>query len=158
MAVRFEPMTGAEFLEYMETAVEDYAQAHLKSGDCEPDEALALAKADYDSLLPEGISTPGQHLVSIYAGDSESPIGMLWFELKERRGKRSAYIFDFVIAPEHRGKGFGKESLQALEAAVRDLGARRIGLHVMGWNTGARALYEKAGFTTSGILMNKLLA
>src|SRR5688500_5774065 len=122
-------MTGADFRRYMETAVEDYAQSHLKSGDCEPDEALALAKADYDSLLPEGLSTPGQHLLSIYANEATAPIGMLWFELKERRGKRSAYIYDFVIAPEHRGKGFGKESLQAFEAVVREMGARRIGLY-----------------------------
>lgn len=158
MTIRLAPMSEADFVAYLESAVPDYAQAHLKSGDCDPDEALALAQADYDSLLPQGLHTPGQHLLSIYAVDSTEPIGMLWFESRERRGKRSGYIYDFVIRPEHRGKGQGAASLRALQELAREMGVKRIGLHVMGWNTRARALYEKMGFGVTGILMNKVIA
>ena len=156
--VRLVPMTPQHFARYLERAVPEYAQAHLKAGDCEPEEALELAQADYDSLLPAGLATPGHQLFSIVAHERQEPIGMLWFELREKRGRRSAYIFDFQIDPEWRGKGYGAAALQALDAMAATLGVKRINLNVMGWNHGAKALYEKQGFHVAGIGMTKILA
>ena len=156
--VRFVPMTEAQFAEYMKTAVVEYAEAHLKSGDCEAGEALALAQADYDSLLPRGLSTPSQHLYALHVDGEADPVGMLWFESRERRGKRSAYIYDFNIRPELRGKGHGAAALRALDDMLRGLGVGRVSLNVMGWNTGAKALYERCGYGIAGIGMTKLLA
>jgi hypothetical protein len=87
VVVRLEPMTEAQFTAYLAHAIED--DAHLKSGDCDADEAMALAKADYDDLLPEGLSTKGQHLFSIRAEGVPDPVGMAWFASRERKGKRS---------------------------------------------------------------------
>jgi RimJ/RimL family protein N-acetyltransferase len=36
-----------------------------------------------------------------------------------------------------------------------DLGAGKVELHVFGHNHGARALYEKLGYTTTSIVMTK---
>lgn len=155
--VRLEPMGEADFRRYLETAVQDYAQAHIKAGDCDADEALALAQADYDSLLPQGLATTGQHLLSIHADGSPAPIGLIWFESRERRGKRSAYIYDFVVRPEFRGKGYGAATLRAVEEVFAEMGIKRVSLNVMGWNTQARALYERHGFTVAGIGMTKVL-
>ena len=55
--VHLEPMTATQFQSYLETAVEDYAQAHLKSGDCAPEDALRLAQEDYRKLLPDGLQS-----------------------------------------------------------------------------------------------------
>jgi ribosomal protein S18 acetylase RimI-like enzyme len=156
--IELAPMTSAEFSRYMETAVADYADAHVKAGDCEPAEAYTLAKADYDSLLPDGIATAGQHLYSARLPGQAEPVGMVWFELRERRGKKSAYIFDIQIASSHRGNGYGKTLLQRAEEAAAAMGAERMSLNVMGWNHAARTLYEKAGFHISGIGMTKKLA
>ena len=150
-------MSDAHFRRYMETAVEDYAQAHIKCGDCDPSEARTLAKADYDALLPEGIASAGQFLFSVLASDGRAPVGMVWFALRERNGKKSAYIYDIQVDAAQRGKGYGAETLRKTEALAASMGAARIGLNVMGWNHTARNLYEKAGFTVTGMGMTKTL-
>lgn len=152
------PMTEPEFSRYLESAVQSYAEAHAKAGDCDADEALTLAQADYDSLLPEGLATPNQHLFSIRTEGVEENIGMAWFALRERRGKKSAFIYDFQIEEPYRGKGYGASSLRAVEEAAAAMGALRISLNVMGWNHVARSLYEKQGFTVTGMGMTKPIA
>jgi len=149
------PMSEPGFRKYLETAVQEYAQAHVKAGDCEPEDALRLAQADYDGLLPDGISTRGHHLFSIVRGDA--PIGMAWFQFRERDGRKSIYLFDFQIDAAERGKGYGTQALQRIEELARSMGAERMSLNVMGWNDGARRLYERVGFAIAGIGMTKKL-
>ena len=150
-------MTGAQFEAYLGHAIEEYAQSHLKAGDCDADEALVLAKADYEDLLPNGLATEGQHLFTIQADGEGEPVGMLWFASRERRGKNSAYIYDFRVRPELRGKGFGTAALKVLERMLGEMKIRRVALNVFGWNTAARALYERQGFTVAAIGMTKNL-
>ena len=155
--VKLVPMTDAEFARYLETAIEGYAQAHIKAGDCDAAEALELAQADYASLLPEGLASPDQYVYSVFDEASGARVGMVWFALRERRGKRSAFIYDFVIREEHRGKGYGAQTLAAVDRTVEAMGVTRIALNVMGYNTAARSLYEKHGYEIAGIGMTKRL-
>lgn len=155
--VRLEPMTAADFDRYLATAIQSYAEAHRKAGDCDPEDALQLAKADYETLLPRGLKTPSNHLLSIYVDQSPRPIGLIWFEAREKRGRKAAYIFDFAIDEQWRGKGHGAEALRVLEELVASMGITRVNLSVMGWNHGAKALYERCGFTITGIGMTKVL-
>jgi ribosomal protein S18 acetylase RimI-like enzyme len=156
--VELVPMNAVEFARYMQTAVEDYAEAHRKAGDCDPAEALARAQADYASLLPEGLASPRQFLFSARVAGETEPIGMVWLEMRERGAKRSAYIYDIQVAEAHRGRGLGAQTLRKAEEAAAAMGAERISLNVMGWNHAARALYEKAGFHITGMGMTKALA
>lgn len=153
--LRLVPMTPPEFDAYLERAVPEYAQAHLQAGDCEAGEALALAQADYASLLPQGLATEGHHLFTLR--DGALSVGMIWFQARESRGRRSAYIFDFHVEPEHRRKGYARLAMRAIEEHVAPLGIGRINLNVMGHNVAARALYEQCGYTIAGIGMTKLL-
>ena len=155
--IRLAPMTAAEFDRYMETAVEAYAEVHRKTGVCTPEEALGVARSDYAKLLPAGLTSANQHLYSIWL-DSGERIGMLWFATREDRGLKSAYIYDFQVDESRRGKGYGTAALAALEQLVVPMGINRISLNVFGWNTAARALYERCGFTVTGIGMTKVLA
>ncbi|SRR5258706_585192 len=155
--VKLVPMTEAEFAEYLGTAVELYAQAHIQAGDCEPADALELAQADYAMLLPQGLATPDHFLFSVLDETSGARVGMVWFEMRELRAGRSAFIYDFVIRAEHRGKGYGAQTLASVDRTVEKMGATRIGLNVMGHNKVARALYEKHGYEITGIGMTKRL-
>jgi ribosomal protein S18 acetylase RimI-like enzyme len=155
--VRLLPMTQAEFLRYMETAVKEYAQAHIDAGDCDAEDALTLAQADYDRLLPEGLRTKDNYLLSIHAGDSGEPIGLIWFAVRQLVKKKSAFIYDFAICPEFRRKGYGAETLREVETVIAGMGIGRIGLNVMEWNHAARALYETLGYRVTGMGMSKLL-
>ena len=82
---------------------------------------------------------------------------MVWLALRERKGRRSAFIYDFVIREEHRHKGYGAQTLANVDRTVEKMGASRIGLNVMGYNHVARALYEKHGYEITGIGMMKRL-
>ncbi len=155
--VALRPMTPGEFQRYLKSAIPAYAQAHLRAGDVEPKQALRRAKADYAELLPEGTATPGHHLYTITRVEDGKPIGMLWFELKLRHGKRKAFIFDFTIDKAQRGKGYGAQSMAVLEQQAKVLGAVTVDLHVFGDNTVARALYEKCGYRYTGMHMAKEL-
>ena len=155
--IRLAPMTGAAFERYLEAAIPSYAQAHLKAGDCTAEEAPRLAKMDYDELLPEGLATPNQHLCSIFATGAVEPVGMIWFAVREARGRKTAYIYDFIVEPEWRGKGYGTETLRQVEGLLAAQGVTRVSLNVMGWNHQAQALYARTGFTVSGIGMTKVI-
>jgi len=125
--VKLVPMTEEEFAEYLATAVELYAQAHIQAGDCDASEALELARADYATLLPEGLSSRGQYLYSVLDEASDARVGMIWVALKERGGKKSAFIYDFAIREEHRNKGYGAQTLSKVDRIVGKMGASRIG-------------------------------
>ncbi len=108
--------------------------------------------------MPQGLATKVHYLFSILVDDSTTPIGLIWFASREQRGKKSAFIYDFVIHPEFRGKGHGVETLRMLEELVAAMRISRISLNVMGWNHVARALYEKQGYGVTGMGMTKVLA
>lgn len=56
----------------------------------------------------------------------------------------------FVIAPEHRGKGWGRRALELLIEHARGLGVRRLRCEVLAGNTAAEELYRRLGFTETG--------
>ena len=155
--LRLAPMTEAEFAAYLARAVRSYADAHTRAGDVEPEEALERAQKDYDELLPEGLRSKNQHLFTL-THETLGAIGLVWFELKERRGKKSAYLFDIEVREDLRGQGLGRRALELVEAKLRELGARSVGLNVFGYNHAARALYEKMGYQITGMGMKKELA
>jgi ribosomal protein S18 acetylase RimI-like enzyme len=151
-------MTQAQFQAYLDRAVPEYARAHIEAGDCDPGDALARAQADYVALLPAGLKSEDHHLLCIYAPDRAEEIGMVWFELRERDGRKSAFIYDFHIDEAQRGKGYGRETLALVDERLKALGARSVSLNVFGHNHRARALYEKHGFRVTGIGMRKVFA
>ena len=154
--IRLEPMTPAEYKVYIGYAVKQYADGRVKAGD-DAEGILERAQAEYDQLLPQGLETPNHHLLSIHADGVDAPVGLIWFEARDKDGRKSAYIFDFEVREELRGKGYGAATLRALEERVRAMGITRVSLNVWGFNTGAKALYERCGFTVTGIGMTKVL-
>ncbi|MDH6129333.1 ribosomal protein S18 acetylase RimI-like enzyme [Kitasatospora sp. GP82] len=61
-------------------------------------------------------------------------------------------IQGFAVLPEARGRGIGRILLDAVVAAARADGIRRMTLRVLGRNAPAQRLYERAGFTVDGVL------
>jgi ribosomal protein S18 acetylase RimI-like enzyme len=62
-----------------------------------------------------------------------------------------------LVAPEARGLGLGRALLDAAVTKARAEGALRLTLRVLGGNTVARSLYEKAGFTVTGVQPREFL-
>ena len=63
-------------------------------------------------------------------------------------GGRDAFIDEFYIAAEERGKGIGGRVLMEIAALLRARGIVAVHLEVEGQNERARATYARAGFSS----------
>jgi ribosomal protein S18 acetylase RimI-like enzyme len=154
--VNLAPMTESEFQAYLRPAIKEYAQEHVTSGHWRADEAIEKSAEEFRQLLPDGLASPDQHLFSI-KNERDEHIGMLWFAVTDRGGKRGAFVYDVRIYEQFQRRGYATQAFQPLEALARDMGLTTISLHVFGHNTAARALYEKLGFETKSVFMSKAI-
>lgn len=65
-------------------------------------------------------------------------------------GAGEAHVLNICIAPDYRGRGFGRHLLRRLLDISRWNGAERVFLEVRPSNPMAKALYESLGFTDIG--------
>lgn len=66
-------------------------------------------------------------------------------------------IQGLAVHPDHGGQGLGMALVDAAIAQARRRRARKISLRVLAPNTGARRLYERAGFTLQGHLVGEFI-
>ncbi len=84
--------------------------------------------------------------------------GVLTLGFSVEHGGRDGFLDDLYLAPEARGKGFGRRALEFLEGAARALGIRVLHLEVEPGNAAAGELYRRRGFRDPGRrLMSKPL-
>src|SRR5438552_14643823 len=102
--VRLEAMTEAEFQAFLEPAIAEYAAEHVKSGHWSPEESLEKSRKEYAQLLPDGLSSVDQHLFSI-KDESGTQVGVLWFAVRKKGDKRSAFIYDVRIDEVFQRRG-----------------------------------------------------
>lgn len=152
--LQLRPMSASEYQTYMNKAVAEYASDLKVSERLSEENALKAAETTYNRLLPQGLQTEGQWLFSAFDTSNQNWMGMVWF------GKKSgahdiAFIYDINLAPEARGKGYGKILLNLAEAEMIKRGMSAVSLHVFGHNQVARQLYEKSGFVVTNVIMSK---
>ena len=157
VVVQLVPMSAAAYGDYVEAAVTGYADENVASGRWPQDGALARSRADLEESLPQGLDTPGNHLFEIRADDAGVTVGFLCFEVREKHGLSTAFVFDIEVDEEFRRRGYATAALRELEPLVRDLGLSGINLHVFAQNEAAQALYGKLGYAVTGLNMLKTL-
>jgi len=59
---------------------------------------------------------------------------------------RDAFVDEFFLRPDYRGRGWGRMAMAFLEDAARSFNVTAVHLEVMQQNTGALELYRKLGF------------
>lgn len=148
------PMSDELYKDFLDLAIREYAEDHIKDGKWRPEESIEQSAAEFKRLLPEGLHTEGHYLYSI-KHDAEGIVGALWSALDTHVRDKSAFIYDIRIYDEFQGKGFGKQALTELENVLRPLGVETIGLHVFGHNQRAYNLYVKMGYIPTNIRMTK---
>ena len=156
MAAVLKPISDSVYASWYDRAVEDYAADHARTGQMSADEAITMARRQFQELLPDGPRTPDQYLYEICDADIGAVVGILWFA-KRGEGAPHAFIYALEVFPEHRRRGYARSAMLALEAEVRRVGLSRIGLHVFGDNAGAIRLYQSLGYMTTNLVMKKEL-
>jgi len=150
--VKLEPLQQEDFDRIIEGEIRDYAAEHVRNGNWPAEGALERSRKQFETLLPDGIHSKDQCLWSI-VDEQDNRIGMLWIQVKDQK----AFIYDFVIDENFRGKGFGKQALMTMDEKLKAMDVESVALHVFGDNIGAQELYKKMGFQITGIHMKKAL-
>ncbi|MYL57211.1 GNAT family N-acetyltransferase [Virgibacillus halodenitrificans] len=143
-------MNSSEFQEYFNSATENYAKEKVEAGNWNNKESIAKAKREYEKLLPKGKDTEKNYLYII--SQENQSLGIIWLEQKINE---NGFIRDIRISEKYQGLGYGKEAVKQIELVGKELGLKKIGLHVFGHNRIARALYEKLGYQTTNVMMIK---
>ena len=146
-------MTLAEFDEWKPRAVQRYGEQQVQAGNVAADTAQEWAAGEYAKLLPQGLNSPGHHL--LIAEQEGQRIGLLWLFI--HAGDRPAFVYYVEVDPAIRGQGLGRAVMVAGEQYATEHGATSIGLHVFGHNLVARRLYDQLGYQVSSTHMIKSL-
>lgn len=150
-------MTPAEFVTFRAETIRGYSAENVEAGNWTPDEAEERATKATNSLLPQGLETPGVLLLKAENSDGVD-IGHVWVALERSPGSGlGAWIYDIRIKAEHQGNGYGRALLRAAEKETAKHGVRAMGLNVFGSNLVARSLYESAGYSITSMHMHKEL-
>jgi ribosomal protein S18 acetylase RimI-like enzyme len=148
-------MTEEEYAVWRERSEREYAREIATSRDLDPASAIAASAREFAELLPDGLASKDMHLFTAVVGDD--PVGIGWFELRQRASGVSAWIYDIEVDPARRGQGLGRGLLDALHAAARELGATSMTLNVFGDNPTAIRLYETSGYSVTAQQMRREL-
>ncbi|WP_426252179.1 GNAT family N-acetyltransferase [Paenibacillus pabuli] len=100
------------------------------------------------------MNTLGAYLYNLVHPE-DGNVGFIWFNITEKRRGKEAFLLDIVVEEVHRGKGYGTQTMEALEQKAVSLGVDRIGLHVFGHNVRASSLYRKMGYEVTDLTMYK---
>ncbi len=150
---RLVPMTQPEFDAYIERLIPDYASDNVRAGHWSEEEALEKSRKQTMSLLSDGLQTKNHYLYTLYDGDEA--VGMIWLRAELDGPVKNGFIFDVEVKEEFRGKGYGKQVMLLIEEKARELGIKRMGLHVFAYNDVAKNLYEGVGYKVSSLNMLK---
>ena len=151
------PIEQDDFEAFLEHEIVEYAQDKVKSGNWLAEDALEKSRAEFLKLLPDGTQTKDQFVFTILDEQIHQKLGVLWVQVKMDEPHRRAFICDFVIEPQFRGQGFGKQVLKALDKKLGEMNVESVSLHVFAHNTTAIALYEKMGYLVTNLYMSKKL-
>jgi ribosomal protein S18 acetylase RimI-like enzyme len=153
--VTLTPMTKEQFEAYLERSIPKYAAENVRAGYWSEEEALEKSRRDFERLPPDGVEAKGHLLFQIIHAETNAQIGILWLNARTDTPRPSGFIYDIELDEAFRGKGFGRQTMLAVEEKARELGLKSIGLHVFAHNTAAKELYLKAGYQIKSYNMVK---
>ena len=114
--VSLRAMTDDEYRAYQRRSFEEYVEERARSLRTPVEEERGVARRQIDGLLKDGLDTPGHHFWHVVTEEGRV-VGDLWAQVDEQLGR--AFIFDIWLAPEHRGRGLGAQTLDALDVFLR---------------------------------------
>ena len=150
------PMTEEDYTLFIRKTIPEYAYEQSRAGNWPASDAVALARSEYQQMLPEGIQTQNAYLRTIM-DENNRRVGMLWFFMDPSRPKITAFLIDFFMFPEGRGKGYEAHALALFEQEALGLGAQRVELQVFAHKSEEVSLYQQNGFSNTSILLAKEL-
>lgn len=151
----FRPFTARDFARFLKRSVPTYAREIAKARGLSRVEAQRLSKKDFKQLLPNGLATPNNFLWVLVADDLGQDIGTLWIACSGAGARRKAFIYDIRLEARFRDRGYGRQTLAALERWAKSRKVKSLGLNVFTHNPRAYHLYKSFGFKERSVQMAK---
>ncbi len=155
---------GIVIRQYKEEDEKEFKQSiiDLQNYECAFDPEMLSGEATVDAwfnhVLEENKQKDGQVFIAEIDGKAIGFIS-LRIELKGEQillpNIKSVLISDFIIHPEFRGKGVGKQLLQKADEYAKEKNITYIKLSVFAANTDAKEIYKNLGFKEYSVTMLK---
>ena len=147
------PLDASRYEAWKQASIRGYAESNVESGRWDASDAMEKSERSYADDLPDGLATPNHFIFELFVDDDY--VGYLWLFVEPEAAVSNAYIYDIEMLAGQRGKGFGKQAMQALESWCKERNIQRIGLNVFAFNKPAISLYEGLGYQTTNFKMQK---
>ena len=144
MSVKLKKMTQDDFFAFCQWSIEDHAFELMEELQLPREDALKEAKSEFSSMLPRGLDTQNNQLLTIMA--EEKNVGFLWTIYEQTAGRRQCFLCDLAIWEAYRQKGYATAALCLAEQTAKQDGCAEMVLFVSDKNTPAIRLYEKYGY------------
>ena len=110
-------------------------------------EKLAHQVVASEAQLHEALFGETAHVEVVLAceGDQAAGFALFFRSFSTFLGRPNLYLEDLFVAPEHRGKGYGKALLGHLAELTLERGYGRMEWVVLDWNEPAIRFYESLG-------------
>ncbi len=114
--------------------------------------AVTLGKADVMASSAADIERFGfgeqPRFEALLASHGTEAVGLAlyFFEFSTWRGRPGVYVQDMYVAPHCRGRGLGRQLMEAVLQRSRELGGRYVKLSVYDGNEQAIGFYRRLGF------------
>jgi len=158
MTIELQNLSELDFKEYHDQLIRRFTEDSVLNGDWTEDEAKNVAKMQLQSILPEGVKTPGHFFFAIFHQKLNMAVGNVWIQIQDKKSVKKGTLFDLMIVDMFKGKGFDKQTLQVVEEWLKSEQVKDLGLHVYTTNSSGRKLYVDFGFTDFSYNMVKLLS
>ena len=146
MTVTLRPMTTEEFEAFRQWSVAQQARELMEEGCISYDAAIQEAAAEVARMLPQGLHTPGNFLMTVTETDRNESVGFVWTLHEETHGRQQSFLCDFAIWEPMRRKGYATAALHLAQQQASDAGCQESVLFVSDRNEAAKALYRKCGY------------
>jgi ribosomal protein S18 acetylase RimI-like enzyme len=149
------PMRAENFDAFFAAATASYAHDNVAAGRWSEGDALDLAVSETRTRLSQGIATDGHFLFEITPEDLGTTVGYVWVASLKRGSRSVAVIYQLLVLPEFRRRGYGRAALLEAEAFAQSSGYGSIVLNVFASNDAARALYASLGYQPVSMSLTK---
>ena len=146
MVITVRKMTSKEFERFCHWSIDNHVKELLEETSMSKEEALKEAKQEFTTMLPDGLRTEHNYLMTIEEKDNKEVVGFIWTIHEETEGKKQSFVCDFFIYESKRRKGYATAALAAVEKKAVEAGCQESVLFVADSNYGAIELYKKCGY------------
>jgi len=139
-------MTDGEFEAFYRYSIMHHAAELMEECGISQDEALKEAKEEFAGMLPDGLYTKHNYLMTIAEAGSGEVAGFIWTIHEYTDTRKQSFVCDFAIWESKRRKGYAAATLRLVEKNALEAGCQESVLFVADGNAAAKALYEKCGY------------